>query len=786
MGTGKSASAIMAKEILGAKQALVVVPSNVIDTWTGYLSDQIGDDGEQVGYFKSGRAPSVLVVDSLQGLQDVNPADYEYVVISQERLNDAYVEALGEFNYDMLIVDEMHKLKNISSGKRAESLVALSERIQDEGNYLVLLSGTPVPNKVSDVAITLKLLYPDQFGDVDDKALVSQILSGDLLNLRSLLVPRMQMKSLAETVEMPEHEEIIRTFPLSEKEREIYEILVDEDELTATEKLAILRQCVLNPRFLDATPDVTSSKIRTVSEDLHQTFTDKDKVVMFVNNYVNGVIRGDGTILNELALPDGVEVLTIDGSVDKQTRLEIQQRLNQGSGKVLLLVSGQTADVGVNFSGAEEVYIYNEPWTMYDKRQQIARVYRPGLKAPLKTRTYIAADTIEQGIHQYIDSKYRAVEKLLRGVPISEIETEMLRQTEKSSGADVEVNPELAEYYFSSWDKMMRIYGHVKEIGEGDFKDFLSKYDEVYAESYANVVGSRSYQANVSRMAASLIRSLAEADKKRPETVTVLDVASGPEMLKKHAPNDLASRIVSIDINDKHFTPGSNGKRVVGSFVNLPVADKSVDYVNLSLGLHYTSYSPRRGNYERIKVLQEVNRVLPVGGQGVVSMIYSMDLPEDSDFRDAMNKLGFMVVSSYSGEVTHGKNFRTQLITLKKVRDCDLDTRTIVSELGTQGLQSLKMKKTKVSLSNARGVLTSFPVSDATVINAVLNDSDQAVLNEEGAVTQEMETLKQQYGTIENIPREIVQRSGLSRIFNGKRYVLFRRLQSDASAVVIK
>jgi len=56
MGVGKSASAILAKESLGVKQALVVVPSNVIEVWQKYLSDYRNGDGEAVGYFKEGQA----------------------------------------------------------------------------------------------------------------------------------------------------------------------------------------------------------------------------------------------------------------------------------------------------------------------------------------------------------------------------------------------------------------------------------------------------------------------------------------------------------------------------------------------------------------------------------------------------------------------------------------------------------------------------------------------------------------------------------------------------------
>jgi SNF2 family DNA or RNA helicase/ubiquinone/menaquinone biosynthesis C-methylase UbiE len=784
MGTGKSASAIMAKEIIGAKQALIIVPSNVVSVWQDYLSDKTGDDGSQIGYFKEGQEPRVLIVNGLEDLTNASPDDYDYVIISQERLNEKYTDALTDFDYDMLIVDEMHKLKNVSSGKRSENLIKLAGYIEGDGKYLALLSGTPVPNKISDVALTLKLLYPERFGDTDNKKLVSQILSGDMLDLRSLLVPRMQMKSLTENIDMPQLHEATQLVELSDQEKEIYDILIEEDELSASEKLITLRQFAMNPRILDATPSIVGSKATQVGEALGATFLQKDKVVMFVNGYIEGVMRGEDTIIQDLNLPEDVEVLTIDGSVSKERRLEIQSELQAANKKMLLLVSGQTADTGVDFSAAEAVYHYNEPWSVYDKQQQTARVYRPGLESDLGVQTFITEGTIERGIHEYINSKYHAVEKLLRGVPISEIEKSMLQQAETQADPNIEVSPELAKYYFSSWDKMMKIYGHVKEVGEEDFRKFLARYDKDYADSYADLAGSRSYQANVSRLSGSIIREMIQEKGQREAAVRVLDMASGPEVLKRHTDEELAQSVISIDINRQHFN-SAEGKKAIGSFVHLPIADKSVDYANLSLALHYTSFAPSKNNYERLEIFKEANRVLTIGGRATISMIYSLSLTDDPIFEETMGKLGLKVVREYTGDVSSGKNFQTQVITLEKVQDCPSDTKTLAKEIGPQGVKALKFKKTDVSLRNSKKIIKNFLLGERS-IDVRLNAADQMVLAEEEQLTTEMENLKQRFGKIEEIPKSEIYRSGFSRIFNGKRYVLFKRLDTDAGAVVIR
>src|SRR5258708_35710271 len=117
---------------------------------------------------------------------------------------------LKNVRYDMLIVDEIHTLKNISGGVRSQHFLDLIATSQERQPYMALLSGTPVPNKVEDIAMLLKLLHPDQFAAMENTKLVSAIIRGNLLQLRALLVPYMQMKELRQHIEMPKLDEEIR------------------------------------------------------------------------------------------------------------------------------------------------------------------------------------------------------------------------------------------------------------------------------------------------------------------------------------------------------------------------------------------------------------------------------------------------------------------------------------------------------------------------------------------------------------------------------------------------
>ncbi len=785
MGLGKSASAILAKETLGVDRALIVVPSNVSEVWQAYLSDRVDPEtGEQVGYFKSGQAPKVLVIGSLDELKSANPDDYDYLLLSHERLTEEYTTALERLEPGMLIVDEVHKLKNLSQGKRAESLLRLADKIQGDEQYLALLSGTPVPNKVEDVAMILKLLYPERFMMTDNAKLTHEILRGDVIDLRNLLVPRMELKELGESIDMPTlNEELIPT-EFNEREREIYEVLMEEDELTASQKLQTLRQFILNPELIEAAPELESSKITEVGAALKEAFESYDRIVLFANGYIEGVLRGESSALDKFNLPPEISIRVIDGSTSKEARLEIQNELKHSSGKLLVAVSGQTADVGVDFSGAQQNNFYNEPWTEFDRRQQLARVYRPGLESDLTSRTFYVKDSIEEGIHRYIEQKYLAIDKLLHGIPLSEIEKTLVSQDERAIEGNLEVDPELASYYFSSWDRMLKIWGYVKELGEPDFAKFLTRYGREYADCYTDL-SSRSYQANAARLSASIIAQLAKDRNQAPQDIKILDIASGPEMLRRHVPNGYEDQVFSLDINRHHFEqPG--GARMIGSFLQLPVADKAVDFANLSMALHYTSYLPSKQNFERVQLLQELNRVLKNGGQGVVLNIYSWGLRNPDTFNAAVEKMGFKIVEDYTGRAQAGHNFDAGLITLEKTADCTQNTKELMETFGTEGRNAFKSARRNVSLRDSRKFVTEFVINGTRQIKSVFNSKDQEIYDEEQALLSEMDGVKADFGGINQIPVEVLRERGLTRFFTGKNYVLFKRLTSSAGVVITR
>lgn len=788
MGLGKSASVIMAKEQLGVGCALVIVPSVVRETWREYLS--ASTDAKHPGYFKPGAEPRVLYVDSPKQLQGIRKNQYDYVVITQERISVNYVSALLNLDPDMLIIDEIHKMKELK-GSRTQALLPLAEKLEGADKYVVMLSGTPIPDKIKDVALVLKLLYPDRYSKMPDAELVSRIIRGDVLELRKDLVRRMQMKKLEDTVDMPplvEQELLIRTDPA---EADTYEALLEVDEITAHEKMQILRQFLMNPEILESTPKTTCSKIEAISQELTTAFQTKNKIVVMVNGYIEGVVRGQHTILDQLALPPEVEIAVIHGG-NREERAEIQERFNNSKQKMLLVVSGKTADVGVSFVGGEEVVFYNLPWTESDRRQQVARVYRPGLKHPLTNKTLIAQGTIEEGIQNHIRRKHLAVEKVLKGVPISDLDQRMLQDGEEFKDADsldVQVNPELARFYFSWRDKLRQMYGFVKEIGEDRFRDFLEQWGADYAEAY-RMIGSRSYQSNVNRVASTLFDTMIKKGGNQPNSVRILDLASGPEMLRRHIGNEYQDLVYSIDLNAKQFVgKNESSKKVVGSWVNTPFTPDSFDYINLAMAFHYSEFVPSKGKLERVNLLREINRVLRVGGRVVISMIYSMQLRDQKKFEQCVAAIGFRVVPEFSGMAESENSFSSQIITLEKITTNTDSSERLLDKIGKDNLVGFKFDSTEIKLRSERNVPNAFVLGTPTtkvgfVVN--LNDADRVIVQEERSILDEATRLRNRFKSIKEIPAQEIIEHDFVRILIGKTYHLFKRLTTAPGVVIVK
>lgn len=793
MGMWKSLSAILAKESIWAKNCLIVTPSNVVNTRKNYLSDINIPKEKKQWYFSTWKAPKVLVVETAEDIKNKNLQDYEYIIISQEKLSsDTYLQPLVDTNFDYMIVDEIHKLKNVSKGKRANSLLQIAEKIEQKDGFLCLLSWTPIPNKVWDIAMLLKLLYPHEYGNTNNKELVKSILAWDTLNLRSLLLPRMQMKKITDHIDMPELFNKYENFNLSEKEQFYYDTILADDEMSASEKIIKLRQFILNPRLLWITDIPASSKAKNTWKVANDLFKEKNKVVFFVNSFISWILRptewisNQETFIAQMWLDPNIEIKIIDWETKHEERNKIQTEFNSNDKKTALFVSWATADVGIDLTWWEYIMHINEPRTQADKDQQEARVYRPGQNKDIETTAYITNNTIEQWIHEYVKIKQDAIMKLYYGIELSILEKRILESDDPWTSAETwsekEINKWLSTYFKESAKELNNMYGYLKQAWSSNVESLVLEHWEKFAWYY-KALWPRSYQANTNRLNASIIKQLISQN--QIQNPNIIDMGSGPKMLYHNIADDLKEYVTSIDINPHHFTKQDidTGKAKIGNFLSLPCPDWSVDMISSSLAFNETSRDPKEGNYERLSCLLEIQRILKKWWYAVISTIYSLQYEDKEKLKTILDILWFEIYEKYSwiaGSKDQNNIFHAKIITIRKKDDKYKSLDEILVDLEEKKLLNwLSMKIDKVYLKNQKNVLQEAEIWD-TRIQIELNKEWKTTLGTENAYLGIVKELENKWGSIQKIPDNIIREYWFARYSNNKSRVICASLPNNA------
>lgn len=162
-GSGKTASVLGVFAFLRARglatRIVVVCPKNAFGSWRDEWGACFGsDDPCRSLCFHDERFSGVGANRRRRELA-LNAGRYNLILLNYESLG-SYVEELGSLasSKTLLVFDEVHKVKQIG-GARAESALAVAEHAQ----YVIALTGTPIPNSYRDIYNLLHILYPQDY-----------------------------------------------------------------------------------------------------------------------------------------------------------------------------------------------------------------------------------------------------------------------------------------------------------------------------------------------------------------------------------------------------------------------------------------------------------------------------------------------------------------------------------------------------------------------------------------------------------------------------------------------
>jgi hypothetical protein len=271
MGGGKTGSTIATFEHLRdqgkAHRALVMCPAQIVPVWKKALSDCNG------GCFESGQPPNVAYIEN--GAKNWEAAfEADYVVMSVEmsrggtvvgdhsKLRDHPDNALARrldvepgtrvpherlaqaLQADFFALDEAHNVRN-PQGDDTDRIYRISQTESILAGHLMLLTGTPIPNTIRDIASQLRLLYAGREEvegiDITDlSALTRALRRGHPLLTRNLLVRRMLRRNTQDCLPVTTHfEREVQEADLSTVERAQYDAIVHCPFYEAPERIQV-------------------------------------------------------------------------------------------------------------------------------------------------------------------------------------------------------------------------------------------------------------------------------------------------------------------------------------------------------------------------------------------------------------------------------------------------------------------------------------------------------------------------------------------------------------------
>jgi SNF2 family DNA or RNA helicase len=398
MGLGKTLQTIC---VLRGR-ALVVCPKSVVYNWV-----------DEIARFRPGLRTAVYQGPKRQ----IDPkADVTLMTYSMLRLDS---ERLAEEPWDIVVLDEGQAIKNLGS-QTARAAFAL------KGKFRLLLSGTPVENRLEELWSAMHFANPGLLGGVSDfqQRYASPIASGEpesAARLRAKIRPFLLRRTKREVLpELPPRTDMVLHVELDEKERSVYDAVRVATKRSVTEKLAEggsggvlaaleallrLRQAACHSGLVPGQQAETSSKIERLIEALEDAVAEGHKALVF----------SQWTSLLDRIEPHLHEAKIRFGRLDGSTRDRgaVVDEFQADAGPPVLIVSLKAGGTGINLTAADHVFLMDPWWNPAVEEQAADRTHRIGQTRPVMVYRMVSKDTVEEGILALQERKRRIADVAL-------------------------------------------------------------------------------------------------------------------------------------------------------------------------------------------------------------------------------------------------------------------------------------------------------------------------------------------------------------------------------------
>lgn len=423
VGLGKTIEAgLILKEYMMrglVKKALVLVPASLVLQWTRELNEKFN-----VGAFAQRNEWSWTTYDVVVSSIDTTKRDpHRKIVLEQD--------------WDLIIVDEAHKLKNRKT-KNWELINLIRKK------YLLLLTATPIQNDLKELYNLINLLKPGQLGNTQEftrNFMTDKRLPKNPAELKSALSEVMIRNKRSEggVIFTKRH---VTSLPLdlSPAERELYDevsaFVKDEYLKRKAERGNVLPLITLQREICScpyaALPTLekmykdpkTEALMQERIQHLHQMcqsipfteYTKGKQVIDIVKSLGNEKIiifteyRASQEYLMYMLQQAGIPSIPFRGGFARGKKDWMKDLFEK---RIQAMVATEAGGEGINLQFCNQLINFDLPWNPMRVEQRIGRVHRLGQTRDVFVYNMATRGTIEEHIVELLQEKIRMFEMVI-------------------------------------------------------------------------------------------------------------------------------------------------------------------------------------------------------------------------------------------------------------------------------------------------------------------------------------------------------------------------------------
>ncbi len=332
---------------------------------------------------------------------------------------------LKEVHWNLAILDEAQAIKN-PGARQSRAVKAFHSR------HRIVLSGTPIENRLSDLWSLFDFLCPGLLGGAKEFASFlknrSQTDQNQFAPLRRLVRPYILRRLKTDKriiTDLPDKTEVTAFCSLTRRQAALYQQAVSElaERLEAPEVEGIQRRGIILA-FLTRFKQICnhpsqwlgdgnyapadSGKFNRLRELCEEVASRQEKVLVFTQYR-----EMTEPLARHLADVFGQAGLILHGGVPVGKRRQLVDAFQREGGPPFFVLSLKAGGTGLNLTAASHVIHFDRWWNPAVENQATDRAFRIGQKRNVMVHKFTCRGTLEERIHDVLASKSALAEGVL-------------------------------------------------------------------------------------------------------------------------------------------------------------------------------------------------------------------------------------------------------------------------------------------------------------------------------------------------------------------------------------